>query len=92
MFTFVLNFLNQQIQNKFSYTKLSFLKINTEVIKETYTWIICHRTTVINHTGHLKDGKGKEIRLKTSSIHQTKAALRYMGLDLGLIKRKSSPS
>ena len=61
--------------------QISFLKINIEVIKETYTWIICHRTTVTNYAGHLK-----EIRLKTSSTHQTKTALKYMELDLGSIR------
>ena len=61
--------------------QISFLKINIEVIKETYTWIICHRTTVTNYAGHLK-----EIRLKTSSTHQTKTALKYMELNLGSIR------
>ena len=51
------------------------MKISIEVMKETYTWIICHRTTVINHTEHLKVRKGKEIRLKTSSAHLTKTEL-----------------
>ena len=90
--TSVLNFLNQQRQNQISYTKLSFLKINIEAILETYTWIICHRTTVINNTEHLKDRKRKEIRLKTSSVHLTRTVLKYLGLDLGLIKMKSIPS
>ena len=56
----VLNFLNQQRQNQFLCIKLRFLKINIEVIKETY-WIICHRTTAINHPEHLKDGKAKKL-------------------------------
>ena len=52
----------------------------------------CHRTTVINHLEHLKDRKEKEAKLKTSFAHLTKTALKYMGLDLGLIKMKSIPS
>lgn len=55
-----IKFLNQQRQNQFLCIKLRFLKINIEVIKETY-WIICHRTTAINHPEHLKDGKAKKL-------------------------------
>ena len=66
-----IKFLDRQRQNQFSKINfLNFLKINIEVTKETYTWIICHRTTVINHTGHLKNGKGKEKKLKMSHKRQ----------------------
>ena len=56
-----INFINQRRQNQISYTIISFLKMYIKVINKIYTWLICHRTTIISYTEQLKEGVYKNI-------------------------------